>query len=173
MFEGLKKSFFEIVCIVSVFGMLLFVGVSEEQSLQNNSDRVDKANLINTDINEWVKKASREERTENYIATINAKNLDFDNIDLKYLGIISYNNGTVFSNPIMSDSFCKKLQSDDGNSFVLYTKDDLTKPLFVYYKDSEGKLRVKVSGADKDNSIIGVLFIVLFGSGILYFSFIR
>lgn len=150
MAEGFKKNFFEILCVVLLFGVLLFIGCqNQNQTIQNDTEMAKYAQLKETD-KQKVAIAKRlgfklfEKEVDNYIATINAKNLDYQAVDFKDLEITSYDNGTSFSCPIRSDKICEVKKADDGNSFVVHTKDEgKTAFSFVYYKDDDGRLRVK------------------------------
>lgn len=150
MTEGIKKNFFEIVCIVLFFGVLLLVGCSTQKDAKQYDEEMAKyAQLKETDkqkvaIAKLFGFKLWEKEVDNYIATINAKNLDYQAVDFKDLEITSYDNGTAFSCPIKPNKVCEVKKADDGNSFVVHTKDEgRTAFSFVYYKDDDGRLKVK------------------------------
>ena len=153
--EGVKKNFFEMACVVLLFGVLLFIGCqNQNQAMQNDTEMAKYAHLSELDKQKvatakqlgmklWTKEV------ENYIATINAKNLDYNAISVKDLEITSYDNRTSFSCPVRSDKICEMHKADDGNSFVVLPKEgEKLTFTFVYYKDDEGKVKVKQPEGD-------------------------
>ena len=102
-----------------------------------------------------------------YADIINAKNLDYDTVNTKDLGIKSYNHGSKLTCPLTKNREFK-IKHNANISFTVYipaTPDsiayingNLNRPmyvpgddaieLFTYYKDDNGKLRVLVENYD-------------------------